>query len=94
MLILRAGSLPGLFAHIHVVSVSEQKFSPSNLLTTRTAIWCMLNSDDVVAGIVTLEKLRLTGWEEDDEQDEAIPADHRKSLGRADGLLNTANEVP
>ncbi|KAF1934629.1 hypothetical protein EJ02DRAFT_507419 [Clathrospora elynae] len=53
-----------------------------------------MDRDDVVAGTVTLETLLSTGWEEDDEQDEEIPADYRKSLGRADGLLNTANEFP
>ncbi|OAG17328.1 hypothetical protein CC77DRAFT_1042963 [Alternaria alternata] len=53
-----------------------------------------MDSDDVVAGTVTLETLLSTGYEEDDEQDPVIPNDYRKSLGRADGLLNTANEVP
>ena len=59
-----------------------------------TDVWCMMDSDDVVAGTVTLETLLSTGYEEDDEQDPVIPNDYRKSLGRADGLLNTANEVP
>jgi hypothetical protein len=54
----------------------------------------MMNSNDVIAGTVTLKTLESTGWEEDDEQDEEIPADYRKSIGKADGLLNTANEVP
>lgn len=53
----------------------------------------MMGRDDVEAGTVTLETLLSTGWEDDEEQDEGIPANFRKSLGRADGLLNTANEV-
>ena len=53
----------------------------------------MMNRDDVVDGTVTLETLLSTGWEEDDKQDEDIPAYYHLSLGRADGLLNTANEV-
>ncbi|EFQ95471.1 hypothetical protein PTT_06542 [Pyrenophora teres f. teres 0-1] len=52
-----------------------------------------MNRDDVVDGTVTLETLLSTGWEEDDKQDEDIPAYYHLSLGRADGLLNTANEV-
>ncbi|KAF1922326.1 uncharacterized protein M421DRAFT_412960 [Didymella exigua CBS 183.55] len=83
----------GYLLILRAVSGSKQRFYPSHLLTTRTAIWCMMNSNDVVARTVTLETLLSAGWEEDDEQDEAIPADYRKSLGRADGLLNTANEV-
>ena len=53
----------------------------------------MMNSDDVIAGTVTLETLLSTEWKEDDEQDEEIPKDYRFSLGRADGLLNMANMV-
>ncbi|XPS71826.1 hypothetical protein M3J09_004003 [Ascochyta lentis] len=53
-----------------------------------------MGSDDVVAGTVTLETLLSTGWEEDDELDEMVPASYHMALGRADGLLNTANEVP
>ncbi|KAF1935625.1 hypothetical protein EJ02DRAFT_448531 [Clathrospora elynae] len=53
-----------------------------------------MDRDDVVAGTVTLKTLLSTGWEEDDKQDEAIPKDYRLSLGRADGLLKMANEVP
>jgi hypothetical protein len=54
----------------------------------------MMNKDDAVAGNVTMKTLLSTGWEEDGEQDEEILADYRKSLGRADGLLKTADEVP
>lgn len=52
----------------------------------------MMNSDDVIDGTVTLETLLSVGWDEDDEVDEEIPIDYRRSLGRADGLTNTANE--
>lgn len=54
----------------------------------------MMNDDNVVAGTVTLETLLSTGWEEDHDPDEDLIADYHISLGRADGLLNTANEVP
>jgi hypothetical protein len=54
----------------------------------------MMNSADVKAGTVTLETLLSSGWVEDDDMDPYIPANYRESLGRADGLLNTANEVP
>jgi len=54
----------------------------------------MMNSVDVKAGTVTLETLLSTGYEEDDDMDSYISASYRESIGRADGLLNTANEVP
>ena len=53
----------------------------------------MMGADEVVAGTVTLETLLSTGWEKDDNVDAGIPAGYHESLGRADGLLNTANEV-
>ena len=53
-----------------------------------------MDSDNVVAGTVTLETLLSTGWEENDEVAENQVANYRESLGSADGLLNTANEVP
>jgi hypothetical protein len=53
----------------------------------------MMNSNDVMAGTVTLKTLESTGWEEDDEQDPEIPNYYRETLGKADGLLKTANEV-
>ena len=51
----------------------------------------MMNSDDVQAGTVTKEELLSTGWEEDDEEDPAIPESYHESLGKADGLLNMGN---
>lgn len=53
----------------------------------------MMSSDNVVAGAVTLETLLSTGWEEDDELPKEMEEDYRHSLGKADSLLNTANEV-
>jgi hypothetical protein len=77
--------------NINVVSESNQKLSsPCHLLTTRTALWCMMNSDTVVEGTVTLETLTATGWEEDDDQ--GAVDDWRKGLGTADGLMRTDNE--
>ncbi|KAH6875233.1 hypothetical protein BKA58DRAFT_117761 [Alternaria rosae] len=74
------------------VSGSKRELSPSHLLMTRTGIWCKMNSDDVKPGTVTLEELVSIGWDEDDDED--LPAGWRLPLGRADSLLNTANEVP
>jgi len=51
-----------------------------------------MNRDDVEPGTVTREKLVSIGW--DDEEDEVLAKKWRVPLARADGLLNTANEVP
>ncbi|EUC28781.1 hypothetical protein COCVIDRAFT_105317 [Bipolaris victoriae FI3] len=51
-----------------------------------------MNSDNVQAGTVTLEKLEKTGWVEWEDFPEEVSNDWRKSIGKADGLMNTANE--
>jgi hypothetical protein len=77
----------GLF-WIHLCSLLA--LSPCHLLTTRTALWCMMNFDTVVEGTVTLKVLTATGWEEDEDQG-AVTGWH-KGLGTADGLMGTDNE--
>ncbi|RAR00988.1 hypothetical protein DDE82_006879 [Stemphylium lycopersici] len=57
------------------------------------ALWCMMNSDNVVEGTVTLEVLEKTGWEED-VNDQGSPVEWRNGLGTAGGLLNIDNEFP
>ena len=91
----KADNILSFFANIHVVSRSKLKLSPSHLLTTRIAIWCMMNSDNAKAGTETRETLESTGWEEDDlEDDPEMVEEWRTYLEGADGLLNTDNETP
>lgn len=54
----------------------------------------MMNSDNVQAGTVTLETLEKTGWVEWEEFPQEVSDDWHKSLGMADGLMNTENEFP
>ncbi|USP82101.1 hypothetical protein yc1106_09375 [Curvularia clavata] len=52
-----------------------------------------MHSEDAQAGTVTKETLKLTGWEEDAISSEDVSKDWHESLGTADGLMNTDNEV-
>ena len=80
--------------NINAISGLNQMLSSCFVLMTITELWCMMNSDDLQVGTLTLQTLLSTGWEEDDEVEEGIIKAWRKGLGTANGLMNTANEFP